>query len=75
MNRHAMAMPRFFLSERASDFALSCGRVGLMLAGVPLLKWQIGGFSPRPDDEINYLLRQAYGLPPETSSPHSLRGP
>ncbi|HTH99134.1 MAG TPA: hypothetical protein VL574_17075 [Stellaceae bacterium] len=75
MNRHAMAMPRFFLSERISDFTLSCGSVGLMLAGVPLLKRRVDRFSPRSDDEIDCLLRHAYDLPAEAPSPAvSVRG-
>jgi len=55
---HVIASRRFRLSK---GFGLDCTPDGLALAGVPLLRYTTGGFAPRDDLEIRWLLESAYG--------------
>jgi len=49
----------FGLLEKPGSFGLDCGPDGLTLAGVPLLKRDEHGFSPRSPQELHDPERQA----------------
>lgn len=51
----------FRLTNEPGGLGLSCTESGLSLAGVPLLHKSEAGFAPRPPDEIDSLVRAAYG--------------
>ncbi len=52
---------RFRLADTAGSLGLHCNADGVWLAGAPLLRKSVNGWEPRPDNEINALLRAAYG--------------
>jgi hypothetical protein len=52
---------RFRLANEPGSLGLSCRETGLALAGVPLLRMTAGGFTPRSADEIDVLMKGAYG--------------
>ena len=51
----------FRLSDKPGDFGLNCDSAGLALAGVPLLRRDKAGFTPRAPSEIHWLTTSAYG--------------
>ena len=51
---------RYRLTNESGGLGLSCGRSGLTLAGVPLLRNESDGFVPRASAEIEILLSRAY---------------
>ncbi len=62
----------FRLTNEPGGLGLSCGPLGLSLAGVPLLQKSRAGFAPRPPAEIEALVKAAYGA--KAMSPELLRG-
>jgi hypothetical protein len=52
----------FGLDESHGSLGLSCTASGVALAGTPLLVRTATGFQPRPEDELNLLLKAAYGM-------------
>jgi hypothetical protein len=61
----------FRLTNEPGGLGLSCGHSGLSLAGVSLLYKSEAGFAPRPSNEIEALVKAAYGA--EVQSPELLR--
>jgi len=55
-------MDRFRLTDGTRSLGLSCGREGLQLAGVSLLRKSAAGLEPRSANELGILLRAAYGV-------------
>jgi hypothetical protein len=51
----------FGLTNTPAGLGLSCDAAGLALAGVPLLRKGLDGFTPRAPGEIEALLLSAYG--------------
>jgi len=62
----------FRLTNEPGGLGLSCSQLGLSLAGVPLLHKSRDGFALRSPDEIEALVRAAYGV--EAIAPELLRG-
>jgi hypothetical protein len=51
----------FTLAKTGEPFGLLCSPEGLSLAGAPLLRRGVAGFTPRPAGELAALLKAAYG--------------
>jgi len=62
----------FRLTNEPGWLGLSCSELGLSLAGVPLLHKSRDGFALRSPDEIEALVKAAYGA--EAVAPELLRG-
>jgi hypothetical protein len=62
----------FRLTNEPGGLGLSCSELGLSLAGVPLLHKTRSGFALRSPDEIEALVKAAYGA--EAIAPELLRG-
>jgi hypothetical protein len=62
----------FRLTNEPGGPGLSCSHLGLSLAGVPLLHKSGADFAPRSPDEIEALMKAAYGA--EAPPPELLRG-
>jgi hypothetical protein len=60
----------FRLTNETGGLGLSCGPFGLSLAGVPLLYKSGADFAVRPPEEIEALVKAAYGA--QTASPELL---
>jgi hypothetical protein len=52
---------RFRLADGVGSLGLSCTATGAWLAGVPLLRMTVAGLAPRPGEEIDALMKAAYG--------------
>lgn len=51
----------FRLTDQVEGLGLRCTSAGVSLAGVPLLRKTLTGLTPRPTDEIDALMKEAYG--------------
>lgn len=62
----------FRLTNELGGLGLNCSELGLSLAGVPLLHKSENGFALRSPDEIEALMKAAYGA--DAVAPELLRG-
>ena len=56
-----VALLRQYRLSARTNVGLSCSRAGVFLAGVPLLRQTEMGFAPRRTDELDALMKAAYG--------------